>query len=97
MLLWGAVMSARKSPSFWKPSPSKLRSQQGRIPASGSGGRQCVAHAKDGRFQPAPKAAVQQHADQIRNGEMIHKDVKNEECSSEFIENKGAKKVLLRV
>jgi hypothetical protein len=25
------------------------------------------------------------------------KDVKNEGCSSEFIENKGAKKVLLRV
>jgi hypothetical protein len=25
------------------------------------------------------------------------KDVKNEDCSSEFIENKGAKKVLLRV
>jgi hypothetical protein len=25
------------------------------------------------------------------------RDVKNEECSSEFIENKGAKKVLLRV
>jgi hypothetical protein len=29
-------------------------------------------------------------------GRWHNKDVKNEECSSEFIENKGAKKVLLR-
>jgi hypothetical protein len=33
----------------------------------------------------------------FRNGAATQKDVKNEECSSEFIENKGAKKVLLRV
>ena len=31
-------MSARKAPSFSKPSPSKLRSQQGKIPALGSEG-----------------------------------------------------------
>jgi hypothetical protein len=33
---------------------------------------------------------------EVRNGALIHKDVKNEDCSPEFIENKGAKKVLLR-
>jgi len=32
----------------------------------------------------------------LRNGGLTQKDVKNEECSSEFIENKGAKQVLLR-
>ena len=53
MLTWGAVMSARKSPTFSKPSPSNLRSQQDKIPASGSEGRKSGAHAEDGRFQPA--------------------------------------------
>jgi hypothetical protein len=33
----------------------------------------------------------------VRNGALTHRDVKNEESSSEFIEKKGAKKVLLRV
>jgi hypothetical protein len=33
----------------------------------------------------------------VRNKALTHKDVKNEECSSEFFENKGAKNVLLRV
>jgi len=32
----------------------------------------------------------------VRSGALSHRDVKNEDCSSEFIENKGAKKVLLR-
>ena len=31
------------------------------------------------------------------NGAMTKKDVKNEDWSSEFIENKGPKKVVLRV
>ncbi|MGD1105108.1 MAG: hypothetical protein ABSA59_23940, partial [Terriglobia bacterium] len=53
------------------------------------------AHAKDGRFQPAPMLAAQQHADQGPKRGADQKDVKNEECSPEFIENKGAKKVLL--
>jgi hypothetical protein len=46
-------MSARKSPSFSKPSPSKLQSPQGKIPASGSEGRKSEAQAEEGRFQPA--------------------------------------------
>jgi hypothetical protein len=33
----------------------------------------------------------------VWNGALSQRDVKNEDCSSEFIENKGAKKVLLRV
>jgi hypothetical protein len=31
------------------------------------------------------------------NGALTQRDVKNEDSSSEFIENKGAKKLLLRV
>src|ERR1039458_5285543 len=46
-------MSARKSATFSKSSPSKLRSQQGKVPASGCEARKSKAHAKDGRFQPA--------------------------------------------
>ena len=53
MLLWGAVMSARKPPTFSKPSPFKLPSPQGKIPASGPEGRKSEAHAEDGRFRPA--------------------------------------------
>jgi hypothetical protein len=33
----------------------------------------------------------------LRNKVMTQRDVKNEDSSSEFIENKGAKKVLFRV
>ena len=57
-------MSARKSPTFSKPSLSGLRSPQGRIPASGSEERKSGARAKDGGFQPAPIMAAHQHADQ---------------------------------
>jgi hypothetical protein len=32
----------------------------------------------------------------VRIGALTQRDVKNEDCPSEFIENKGAKKVLLR-
>ena len=46
-------MSARKPPTFSKPSPFKLPSPQGKIPASGPEGRKSGAHAEDGRFQPA--------------------------------------------
>jgi hypothetical protein len=45
-------MSARKSPTFSKPSPSKLRSPQGKIPASGSEGR------KSGAYQAAEKPFI---------------------------------------
>jgi hypothetical protein len=34
---------------------------------------------------------------ELRDRTLTQKDVKNEGCSSEFIENKGAKKVILRV
>jgi len=70
-------MSAHKSPSFGNPNPSGLRSPQGRVPVSGSGGRKSAARAEDGRFQPAadlrlsicevcppPTVAAHQHADQ---------------------------------
>jgi len=50
---------------------------------------------KDGRLQPAPIVAAPLCADEGQERGLTHKDVKNEECSSEFIENKGAKKVLL--
>ena len=53
MLLWGAVMSARKPPTFSKPSPFKLPSPQSKIPTSGSEGRKSGDHAEDGRFRPA--------------------------------------------
>ena len=46
-------MSARKSPSFSRPSPSNPRFPLGRIPASGPEGRKSAAHAEDGSFQPA--------------------------------------------
>jgi hypothetical protein len=43
-------MSGRRSPTFSKPSPSKLRDPQDKIPASGSEGRKSEAHAADCRF-----------------------------------------------
>jgi len=48
------------------------------------------------RSQPAPIAAAHQLADQGSDG-LTQKDVKNEDSSGWFVENKGAKKVLLRV
>jgi hypothetical protein len=46
-------MSAHKSPTISKPSPSNLRIQEGKIPASRSEGRKSGTHAEDGRFRAA--------------------------------------------
>jgi hypothetical protein len=43
VLLWGVVMSARKSLTFSRPSPPTPPNHQGRIPASGSRGRESEA------------------------------------------------------
>ncbi len=94
-------MSARKSPTFSKPSPSKLRSQQSKISASGSGGRKSKAHAKDGRFQPAadlrltivdlrsahPRWRLTNKLTEVRNGALTLRDVKNEDRSGYVYEN----------
>ena len=82
-------MSARNSPSFDTSHPSNLRSPQGRIPAAGSEGRQYGAHAKNGKFQPAPIVAAYQRNDQVPKRALTHKDVKNEGRSWDVLENKG--------
>jgi hypothetical protein len=78
---------------------------------SGSGGRKSAARAEDGRFQPAADLRLSivdlrsvpprlwrltNALTKVQKKALTHKDVKNEECSSEFFENKGARKVLLR-
>jgi len=63
-------MSARRSPTFSEPSPSKLRSPQGKIPASGSEGRKSGAHAKDGRFQRAADLRLSIYDCQLAIGEV---------------------------
>ena len=74
-------MSVRTSPTFSKPNPSGVRSPQRRIPASGCEERKSGAHAKDGRFPPAPIVAIYQHADQGLKRGADQKDVKNEDRS----------------
>jgi hypothetical protein len=54
-------MSARKSPTFSKPSTSNLRIQQGRIQASESEGRKSGAHTEDERFQIAPIVVAEEN------------------------------------
>ncbi|MGD1103542.1 MAG: hypothetical protein ABSA59_15940 [Terriglobia bacterium] len=62
---------------------------------AGSVGR--WADNSEGRVEPATGVVDGQFVDENQSGQARpQEDVKNEECSSEFIENKGAKKVLLR-
>jgi hypothetical protein len=61
-------------------------------------GRKCPADARWGRLQSARQLwRLINMLVKVRNGALTQKDVRNEDCFSEFIENKGAKKVLLRV
>jgi hypothetical protein len=97
-------MFVGKSPTFSKPSPSNLRSQQGRIPASASEGQKSRGHAADGRLQPAAdlrlpivecRFAKLPHPRRLTNTRtearkwaLTLRDVKNEGTSGDVYENK---------
>jgi len=90
-------MSARLPHFLPDHQPANIRSPQGKTPASESGGAKSGAHTEGVGFPNTPIVVPHPRAVQGPEKPVTQKEVKNAGRSSEFIENKGAKKVLLRV
>ena len=91
-------MCACKSPNFPKPSSCKLRSQRGRIPATGSGGRESKAVAEDGRLPPMADLGLPIFDGQLPICEFPHRlvwptkvlfKVRNDPWIQEDVKNEG--------
>jgi len=90
-------MSERRTPCLVDYLPPNSRNPHAKVPASKPGGAKSGAHADEGGFPTTPIVVAHPCAVQGPEKPVTQKNVKNEDRSSEFIENNEAKKVLLRV